>query len=176
MSPPRASLAASGHDWSRASTRAPGATTRARARAAARAAGADRLRAPRSSPPRRPGTRPSSRRLRRAHPPHPTRHSSRAPKSGCTPSPDPGGGAVVPPMRPLEPVNAEQFEHSRTLRRCRDVPPRLAVSRHPPALIRVDHDLEVGAHRVPHDLDDGDVVTPIGVMEADLHGADPAVP
>ncbi len=76
-------------------------------------------------------------------------------------------------QRLFEPVNADRLERPGALRRRRDVPARLEVARHPPALIRVDHDLESRADGVADRLDDGDIVAPVGVMEPDLHRADP---
>ena len=71
-------------------------------------------------------------------------------------------------QRLLEPVDAERLERACALRRGRDVPARREIAGHAPALVGVDHDLEVAADRVAHRLDDRDVVAPVGVVEAQL--------
>ena len=73
-------------------------------------------------------------------------------------------------QRLLEPVDAERLERPRALHGGRDVPARLAVAGHAPALVRVDHQLEAGADRIAHRRDDVDVAAPVGVMEPDLAG------
>src|SRR5256714_11957431 len=78
--------------------------------------------------------------------------------------------------RVLETVDAERLERTRALDGRRDIPARLEVSGHPPALVRVDHDLDTRADGVTHGLDRADVFPPVGVVEADLDRADPGVP
>ncbi len=78
-------------------------------------------------------------------------------------------------QRLLQPPHAEALQRGRALRRRGDVPARLAVAGHAPALVRVDHQLEVGADGVAHRLDDLHVAAPVGVVEADLHRPHAAV-
>ncbi len=68
---------------------------------------------------------------------------------------------VVRAERLLEPVDAELLERPRALDRRRDVPAGRAVARHPPALVRVHHDLQPVAHGLTDALDDGDVGPPL---------------
>ena len=78
-------------------------------------------------------------------------------------------------QRLLEPVHAERLERAGALHRGRDVPARLGVARHAPALVGVDHQLEVGTDGVAHRGDDVDVSPPVGVVEADLARADAGI-
>ena len=105
--------------------------------------------------------------LRRAH-----HLAGREAKARCSAAQRAVALDVVGAQRLLEPVDAERLERPRALRRGGDVPARLAIAGHPPALVRVDHELELRADRVAHRLDDGDVLAPVGMVEADLHGAD----
>ena len=82
---------------------------------------------------------------------------------------------VVAAQRLLEPVGAQALQLARTARRRRDVPAPLAVTRHAPALIGVDHQLEVVADRGADVLDDGHVLAPVGVVEAQLECAHAAL-
>ena len=82
---------------------------------------------------------------------------------------------VVRAQRLLEPVDAERLERAGALGRGRDVPARGAVAGHAPALVGVDHDLDVRADRGAHRLDDLDVAAPVVVVEAQLHRAHAAV-
>ena len=75
----------------------------------------------------------------------------------------------------LEPVDAKRLERAGALGRRRDVPARGPVAGHPPALVGVDHHLDVGADRVADRLDDLDVAAPVGVVEAELDGPHAAV-
>ena len=52
---------------------------------------------------------------------------------------------------------------------------RLAVAGHAPALVRVDHELDVAADGLPHRLDDLHVLAPVGVVEAELDRPDARV-
>ena len=79
---------------------------------------------------------------------------------------------VLRAQRLLEPVDPELLELARALRGGRDIPARLAVARHAPALVGVDHDLEAIADRLAHGPHDLDVRPPVAVVEADLHRSD----
>ena len=81
-----------------------------------------------------------------------------------------GGGE-----RLLEPVHAQRLERPRALDRVGHVPRAAAVARHAPAVVGVHHQLHLAADGVAHGLDDGDVVAPVGMVEADLDGADARV-
>ena len=60
--------------------------------------------------------------------------------------------------------------------RNRGVPAWRQVARHPPALVRVDHDLERGADRPPHLLDHLDVLAPALGPKPELDGTHSALP
>ena len=72
-------------------------------------------------------------------------------------------------------LGTKRLESACDLSSRRDVPTRCEIARHPPALVGVDHDLELRSDRVPNRLDDLDVAAPVGVVEADLHRFDTGV-
>ena len=82
---------------------------------------------------------------------------------------------IVGSQRLLEPVDAELLERACTLRGRGDVPARLHVAGHAPSLVRVDHDLHRVADRLAHGADHGEVVAPVGEVEAELYRAHAAL-
>ena len=69
--------------------------------------------------------------------------------------------------RLLEPVRAEPLELARERERRLEVPARREVARHAPALVRVDHDLDL-RHRLAYGLDHGQIEAPVLRVEPDL--------
>src|SRR5262249_47477977 len=64
----------------------------------------------------------------------------------------------------------------RAFERGREIPARARISRHPPALVRVYHDVELAPELGAHLLDHLDVLAPAGRVEPDLHRPEPRVP
>ena len=77
--------------------------------------------------------------------------------------------------RLLHPVDAEVLQRSRHDERVLELPGRLGVPGHEPALVAVDHELETVADALAHRLDDRNVVAPVGAAEAQLHGLEAAL-
>ena len=82
---------------------------------------------------------------------------------------------VIGSQRLLQPVDLEWLERPGDLGRGRDIPAGLEVTGHPPALVGVDHDLEIPPDGVTHGFDDGHIVAPVRVVEADLDRPDAGV-
>jgi hypothetical protein len=72
-------------------------------------------------------------------------------------------------------VDAERLERRGAGACGGEVPGRSQVAGHPPALVRVDHDLHLVADGIAHGLHHPHVVAPVGMMEADLERAQAAI-
>ena len=79
---------------------------------------------------------------------------------------------VVRRERLFEPVDVQALELVRELGRRAEIPARRHVAGHSPALVGIDHDLEVGSYGIAHGFDHGKIDAPVLGVEPELQGAD----
>ena len=78
--------------------------------------------------------------------------------------------AIAAMQRLLHPVDPEGLEFARHLHGILERPGRIGVPGHAPALVAIDHQLELVAHARPHGFEGLDITPPVAAMEADLEG------